>query len=178
MRLFVSVAVPEISLEGAHLGGPQAPPHLTVLFLGEVAPVQVDAIAGRFAQAVRSQPRFPLELVGVGAFPNVDHARVVWVGVRAGAAELGALHDRLVAACRELAVPVEDRPLVPHLTLRRIRGPRDAAFSRRWVDELGTKEFGRIVVTELELKESLLGGGPAVHRTVARLPFEGNAGAA
>jgi RNA 2',3'-cyclic 3'-phosphodiesterase len=173
MRLFVSVAVPEISLEGARLGGPDAPPHLTVLFLGEVTPDRVDPLAEAFASSVRSHPPFPLELAGVGAFPNVEHPRVVWIGVRAGAKELEDLHDRLVRACRTLSLRVEDRPLVPHLTLRRVRGPRDAELARRWVAELGTKEFGRSEVAQLELKESMLGSGAVVHRTVARLPLDG-----
>jgi len=173
MRLFVSVAVPEVDVEGARIGGPEAPAHLTVLFLGEVPAERVGPIAERFRDSVRSQAPFPLELAGVGVFPNLDRPRVAWIGVRAGAAELGAVHDRLVAACRELAVAVDDRPFVPHLTLRRLRGPKDIDRARRWVAELGAKEFGATRVTELELKESLLGGGPVVHRTLARLPLEG-----
>jgi RNA 2',3'-cyclic 3'-phosphodiesterase len=176
MRLFVSVVVPPISLEGARVGGAEAPPHLTVLFLGEVPPERATPIAERFAASVRSHPPFRLELAGVGAFPTVEHPRVVWAGVRGGAQELGGLHDRLVGACRNLALPVDDRPFVPHFTLRRIRGPHDADLARRWVQELGTKEFGGIDVTELELKESLLGAGPVVHRTVASLPLVGAPG--
>jgi len=178
VRLFVSVGVPPIALEGARLGGPEAPAHLTVLFLGEVDPARAQAFAERGAAAVRAQAPFRLALAGVGTFPNPAHPRVVWIGVTEGAAELATLHDRLAEVARALALPVEDRPFVPHLTLRRVRGPRDAELARRWVDEHGRREFGAITVSELELKESLLGAGPVVHRTVARLPLEGAPGPA
>jgi RNA 2',3'-cyclic 3'-phosphodiesterase len=173
MRLFVAAAVPPIALEGARLGGPESPAHLTVLFLGEVAEARVREIADRFVAVVRVEPPFPLELAGVGMFPDATRPRVVWVGVGAGASELGVLHDRLVRAARELQLPVDDRPFVPHLTLRRIRGPREAELARQWTTELGAKTFGRTEVTELELKESLLGNGPVVHRTIVRLPLGG-----
>ncbi|HXQ93821.1 MAG TPA: RNA 2',3'-cyclic phosphodiesterase [Thermoplasmata archaeon] len=175
MRLFVAVGVPEISLEGVRIGGPEAPPHLTVLFLGEVDAARAAALPERFASAVRGRPPFPLELTGVGVFPNEAHPRVVWVGVGAGARELRELHDALVGACRELALSVDDRPLVPHLTVRRVRGPRDAELARRWVAEFGARAFGRTEVSELLLRESLLGARPVVHRTIARLPLEGAA---
>ncbi|MCI4355323.1 MAG: RNA 2',3'-cyclic phosphodiesterase [Thermoplasmata archaeon] len=172
MRLFVAVEVPELRLEGLRLGGPEAPAHLTVLFLGDVAEDRAEAIGDRFRQVVRSRPPFALELAGVGVFPNSAHPRVVWVGVGAGAAELGELHDALAGACQELGVSVEARAFVPHVTLRRIRGPGDDELARRWVAEYGAASFGRGRVTELLLKESQLGGGRAVHRTLARLALE------
>ena len=161
VRLFVGVAVPEVPLEGAQVSGPDAPAHLTVLFLGEVPADRAGTVAEHFATAVRSHPPFPLELAGMGVFPNSARPRVVWGGVTAGATELRSLRDRLAESARELQLPVEDRPFVPHLTLRRIRGPRDAELARRWVEEFGARSFGRVQVTELELKESLLGAGPS-----------------
>ncbi len=175
MRLFVAVEVPRIELEGARLGGADAPAHLTVLFLGEVAEERARPIRERFASAVRSHPPFSLALSGIGVFPDLARPRVAWIGIGDGAKELEGLHDTLVRACRELALPVDDRPFVPHLTLRRIHGPRDAEIARAWVRELGSKEFGGTRVTELLLKESLLGAGPAVHRTIARFPLDGSA---
>ncbi len=175
MRLFVGVDVPAVSVEEIRLGRPEAPAHLTVLFLGEVAPERATGIAEAFADAVRDHVPFDLELKGVGVFPDPARSRVVWIGVGDGSQELGRLHDALVAACRALALPIDTRPLVPHLTLRRVHGRRDVERAQRWLLEFPATSFGRGRVTELLLKESLLGAGPAVHRTVARLPLTGRA---
>ncbi|MCI4360662.1 MAG: RNA 2',3'-cyclic phosphodiesterase [Thermoplasmata archaeon] len=173
MRLFLGVGVPEISLEGVRIGSPEAPAHLTAVFLGEVAAERVPAMTHRFAAALAPLPAFALELAGIGVFPSAARPRVIWIGVRTGATELAEIHRAIVGACHELAWAVEDRPFVPHLTLRRVRGPKDTQRARRWLEEYPTKEFGRARVAEVELKESFLGGGPVVHRTIARFPLAG-----
>ncbi|MCI4339934.1 MAG: RNA 2',3'-cyclic phosphodiesterase [Thermoplasmata archaeon] len=173
MRLFVGVDVPPIGFESVRIGTPEAPAHLTVLFLGEVPDDRAGEIEERFASAVRERPAFDVEMTGVGAFPDAARPRVVWVGVGDGAAELGLLHDRLVVASRSLEISVDERPFVPHLTLRRIRSPRDADLARHWVAEFGSHQFGRGRVSELLLKQSILGEGPALHRTIAHLPLRG-----
>ena len=175
MRLFVSVDVPPVEIEGFRLGAPEAPAHLTVLFLGEVPDAQAGPIQERCTSAVRGRSPFDLELRGIGVFPGPERPRVVWVGVGDGATELSTLHADLAGACRALQVPVEARPFVPHLTLRRIHGPRDAEVARRWLGEFGGTRFGRGRVTELALKQSLLGSGPVVHRVLSRFPLEGPA---
>jgi 2'-5' RNA ligase len=173
VRLFVAVEVPSVAVDEIRIGTAEAPAHLTVLFLGEVPLERAPLVGERFADAVRARGPFRLELSGMGMFPTEEHPRVIWIGVGAGSSELKLLQGDLAGASRELQLPTETRAFVPHLTLRRVRGPKDVELGREWVGRYRTATFGDTLVTELLLKESLLGGGPVVHRTVARLPLEG-----
>ena len=50
--------------------------HITMRFLGDVTPSIVEKI-GKEMQGISFKP-FYVEIKGVGAFPNLKYARVVW----------------------------------------------------------------------------------------------------
>lgn len=93
--------------------------HVTVRFIGEVADAEVPALCERMAPPVQMAP-FELEWRGVGAFPSPRQPRALWLGVVAGGGPLGALEAEV---SRRLAgtIDPESRPLLPHLTLGRIK---------------------------------------------------------
>ncbi|MDQ3961455.1 MAG: RNA 2',3'-cyclic phosphodiesterase, partial [Thermoproteota archaeon] len=52
--------------------------HFTVIFLGEISDHDVDRIKEMLA-GFQFEP-FIITYSGIGAFPNLAHARVIWVG--------------------------------------------------------------------------------------------------
>ena len=93
--------------------------HVTVRFIGEVDEAAALELRDRLAPAVAMAP-FEVEWRGVGAFPSTRHPRALWLGVVAGGAQLGELEAEV---SRRLAgtIDSEARPLLPHLTLGRIK---------------------------------------------------------
>lgn len=159
-------------------GGPAgvdraAAPHLTLRFLGEVAVERNGWITARLAEVAGGTAPFVLRLEGVGAFPNANRPRVVWVGVTTGSAEVVELARRVHGAL-EPEFGADRERFVPHVTLFRVRSPGD---QREALELLSGVRPGppprEVSVGELLLKESLLGPGGAVHRTVAALPLTG-----
>lgn len=98
--------------------------HLTVRFLGHVEPALAEGIADRVAAA--GPVAFDLELGGTGSFRRGRLARVVWLGLRAGERELGALAEIVEAESVRAGLEAENRRFHAHLTLARAR-PRDGA---------------------------------------------------
>ncbi len=110
MRLFVALEVPEPvrrevrrriaglrdRLPRARWVNPEVL-HLTLLFLGEVPPDDVPALAGRLRDAFAPFPPLPLRLAGAGTFPAGRPARVAWIGV-AAPPELARLQAALAGA--------------------------------------------------------------------------------
>ncbi len=94
--------------------------HLTLHFIGEaeVEPV----IAALTKVACRS---CSLQISGIGKFPPVGRATVLWAGVPV-TAELLGLHAAVGAVLAEVGFRVEARPYAPHITLARC-GPKVAA---------------------------------------------------
>lgn len=93
--------------------------HVTLRFIGEVADAEVPALCARLAPPVPLAP-FEVEWRGVGAFPSPRHPRALWLGVVAGGAQLGGLEAEVSRRLANTLDP-ESRPLLPHLTLGRIK---------------------------------------------------------
>lgn len=93
--------------------------HVTVRFIGEVEQAEADALCERLRLPIEMPP-FNVEWRGVGAFPSARHPRALWLGVIGGAGLLGALEAEVT---RRIAGTVDPdvRPLLPHLTLGRIK---------------------------------------------------------
>jgi 2'-5' RNA ligase len=105
--------------------------HLTLHFIGDVAPSQVDALHASWP-------------AGPGPFALVCDRAAVWRGgiavLEAGTvpSHVAAWHGRLAAALAAAGLPVEERPWRPHVTLaRQAQGSRPpAAFAPvRWAGD-------------------------------------------
>jgi 2'-5' RNA ligase len=149
-RLFVAVDLAEEArllldpLLGAFPGGRWAGReqlHVTLRFLGSVAPDQVEELRRRLASVV-APAAFALSLSGVGVFPHRDDSRwkrspprVLWAGLspREPLAALKLAIDQALGPDPELG----DREFHPHVTLARWQrgtsrpGPELAGFLDR-----------------------------------------------
>jgi 2'-5' RNA ligase len=94
--------------------------HVTIRFLGEVEPGEVERIVPRLAPPIPIAP-FDVQWRGIGTFPNNRHPRALWLGVINGAAQLAAIEAEVSTRLSGAAVELEDRALLPHLTLGRVK---------------------------------------------------------
>jgi 2'-5' RNA ligase len=93
--------------------------HLTIRFVGSVERALVESVADALAQ--RPAAGFDMEPGDVGTFGRGRAARVVWLGLRAGAETATALAAQVEAECVRAGLPAESRPYQAHLTLARAR---------------------------------------------------------
>ncbi len=114
--------------------------HLTLAFLGSVAPEALPPIERAAARSVA--PSAPIELTvrGVGGFPRRGRPRVLWAGV-AGAG-LGALAEALSVGLEPLGFAPEKREFRPHVTLGRLRSGRGWKELAPRVRAAETRNFG------------------------------------
>jgi RNA 2',3'-cyclic 3'-phosphodiesterase len=169
--LFVALEVePRASAPSGATG--EAVQHLTLQFLGEVAPDRLPSITRALEPVAQQTAPFDLVLEGVGAFPSRSNPRVVWVGATAGGEEAADLAQRIGRSLEGVGLAVEHERFVPHLTLFRVRSPQ---LRQRALDLLSGSEPPptpkRLRVTEFVLKESTLTSRGALHRTVAAFPL-------
>lgn len=100
--------------------------HLTLKFLGEVEPARVEELSRAAERAAGAVAPFELTVGGPGAFPPHGPPRVLWLGVEDEGGGLARLHQFLEDECAAAGFPREARTFRPHLTLARLREPRDA----------------------------------------------------
>lgn len=176
MRLFVAVNFParlrqkiarlsrpmqEAGIPGRWAGADQI--HLTLKFIGEVSPPDLDEIRGALVHVAASFRPFELAFGPIGAFPSPRRPQVVWLGVEPSP-ELRFVKDDLERRLSELGVARESRPYQPHITLG--RAPRDAEAGEFRRFEEVTRSLGLLDVyrvTHLDLMKSRLGPDGAEH---------------
>jgi 2'-5' RNA ligase len=150
MRLFIGIAIPASVQDAAAaaadalrgqiaLAAPKtilkwvsAPNlHLTLVFLGEVAPQRVSQLESLLREPYAT-PSFVLRIGGAGMFPPSGAPRALWLGVRAGGESLGALHRELGHRLAAFGIEEERRSFSAHLTIARFKeGSRSDARQLR-----------------------------------------------
>jgi 2'-5' RNA ligase len=93
--------------------------HITLKFIGEQKPEQVEAI--RDCLRPIASPQIEIRFARYGFFPTLKSPRVFWIGIESGP-QLAQLAAGIDAACQEFGIPREQRAFSPHLTLARGSG--------------------------------------------------------
>ncbi len=95
--------------------------HLTLKFLGEIDEKKSAEVCAAMDSITRTVKSFELSVKNIGAFPKIEHPRVVWVGLDKGSAEIAALASQIDEALAHIGFNKESRPFSPHLTIGRVR---------------------------------------------------------
>ena len=135
--------------------------HLTLKFFGEQPDDVLPRVGGATdAIAMRHRP-FPMQIGGVGAFPNFRRARVIWLGIEREP-RLELLHHDVEAACEAIGFEVEGRAFRPHLTLARVRDRTAPEELKRLARASKAFDFEDTTAVEsIDLMRSNLGGSHA-----------------
>jgi 2'-5' RNA ligase len=133
--------------------------HVTLAFAAAVPERSLDELDDLLADAAARREPFGMQVVGGGAFPHPDAARVLWAGLAPD--DDGAL-DQLAAAGRgamsRAGARVDGQRFHPHLTLARLGRPANVTPWVRLLDAYA--DAPRWQVTEVALVASHLGEGP------------------
>jgi RNA 2',3'-cyclic 3'-phosphodiesterase len=142
--------------------------HLTLKFLGDIEGSEVRRIDDVLRGIAAAHAPLVLELAGLGAFPSLRRASILWTGVT-DEAGLMRLQRDLELALSRLGYPRETRPFRPHITVGRTRnGARPPDIERL----AATFDYNdRAQVDTMELMRSHLGPGGSVYEPLLRVPL-------
>jgi len=152
--------------------------HLTIRFLGEVAPGALERFAGAIAESALRSGELRLEPGGAAVFPSVRRARVLGIAIAERTGALAGLAASAETEARAIGAAPEDRAFRPHTTVARLRQPWPAAAVERFVAAVRGAGLPDWIAREVVLYGSRLGPGGAVHTPLARFPLAGAAEAA
>jgi 2'-5' RNA ligase len=95
--------------------------HLTLKFLGERDDKKIKQAAQEMEETAKNHLAFRATLSSIGAFPKIDSARIVWVGIEQGDKETKAIAAELEDRIARLGIPKEERPFSSHITIGRTK---------------------------------------------------------
>ncbi len=150
--------------------------HLTLKFLGDVSPANLEQLAETLKMEAASQEMFSMSIGGLGAYPTARRARVIWIGLDAPPA-LATLQRSLEASAAQLGYTPEERPFSPHLTIGRVgqfASALDLQRIRIAIEATRVGSLGTLSVQAIHIfKSDLLSGGP-VYTLLYTLPMKSN----
>jgi len=140
--------------------------HLTLKFLGEQTDGRLAEAVLALEEAAAGRAAFAITLHGLGAFPGMERARVLWVGVAEGALEVRALQSQVEAVLERRGFTRESRPWHPHLTIGRVFDPRrwrrdTSPALRESIARAAAMGFGTLRVARVSLMRSDLSASGA-----------------
>ncbi|MGD0750183.1 MAG: RNA 2',3'-cyclic phosphodiesterase [Anaerolineales bacterium] len=148
--------------------------HLTLKFLGDVSPANLERLADTLKEEAASHKMFTVSVGGLGAFPTQRRARVIWIGLEAPPA-LESLQRCVDAATVQLGYPREDRPFSPHLTIGRVAqtaSGSDLQQIRSALESIKVGILGTIRVQAIHIFKSDLQPGGSVYTLLYTLSMK------
>lgn len=160
MRCFVAVEIPEtlktkikelqeqLANYDVKLVEPQNL-HFTVKFLGELDSSKVGEVKQKLSDLASNSTQFSVLLSSVGAFPNLTYIKVIWIG--AVSQDFLNLHKFVSSTLKGI-----DKEAIPHLTIARVRTPRNKEIIQKIIKRYENESFGSFNVEKIKLKKSTL----------------------
>jgi len=142
--------------------------HLTLKFLGNVPTPRLSEVKSSLQQLIF--PLFTAEIKGAGAFPNLNHMNVIWVGVEEGWSQVEQIYEQVEKLLSVLGFRRENRPFSPHITIARVRSGRKRDEIANFLRHLGDESFGTITVDKVRLKQSILSSSGPKYSTLLEVP--------
>ena len=94
--------------------------HITLNFIGDVEDRETPALCKALSSRLDSHQPFEVQLDGLGAFPNFDRPRVLWIGVKEGSEEISLINQQLRETIEDFGF-VQEKRFLPHLTVARVQ---------------------------------------------------------
>lgn len=147
--------------------------HLTLKFLGDVSPKNVEFLMQMLRNEAENITCFDIHLAGLGSFPNLRRPRVIYIGIQAPAA-LDALQRGIESASRRLGYESDERPFSAHLTLGRVKqtiSTADQQKIRRALEDTQVDLLGSARVDSVHLYKSELNPGGSIYTRLYSTPL-------
>ncbi len=144
--------------------------HLTLKFLGNVSSSRLSEVKTSLHQL--AFPVFSTEIKGAGAFPNLNHMTVIWVGVNEGWSQVEQIYEQVEKLLSPLGFRKENRPFSPHITIARIRSGRKRDEMANFLQHLSDESFGSFTVDKVRLKQSILSSSGPKYSTLLEIPAQ------
>ena len=153
---------------------PRANLHITLKFLGPaVDSHRLERLTAGLHQLATKTAPFEVAAAGVGAFPDLERPRTIWVGlhsVEPGA--LAALAARLETVAADYGFEREKRRWSGHLTIGRVGDQPVAGKTRQALYAARDREFGVSRIESITLYRSHLGPGGSSYEALATFLFQ------
>ena len=143
--------------------------HLTLKFLGNIEQNKIQDISKILKSIAMDFSPFNIQFSGIGAFPNILHPRVIWLGMNKGKESLKLLNNKIETELERLGIRKEKREYKAHLTLGRVRTLKNVSKLITLINEAKFHPQEEIKIDKLILFQSTLTAKGAIHSPLSNV---------
>jgi RNA 2',3'-cyclic 3'-phosphodiesterase len=148
--------------------------HITLKFFAELPAADIETMKNIMDQSAENVTPFQFHPAELSAFPNKSRPRVLWMRTQSDTNTYDCLTQSINEKCRQHNFQTDNKKNVPHITLARIRNPKQISWPSRDIivklfDNLPSFDVNSIVLIQStllshgvrydELYEVMLGRG-------------------
>lgn len=142
---------------------PASQMHITLKFIGDVNINKLKKIQNCIDSSVSDIVSSPINLKGIGTFPERKDPKIVWVGIESDL-PLAGISSSISKGLDELGIACDEKPFKPHMTVGRIQGKTDIIdILVKYKDE----EFLTFTCDHIDLMKSELTPKGAIHSIIS-----------
>ncbi|MFW5774182.1 MAG: RNA 2',3'-cyclic phosphodiesterase, partial [Tangfeifania sp.] len=141
--------------------------HLTLKFLGDTSPVQVDQVKTVLRETADNFTAFQSGLTGVGFFKRNRQPKVLFINIEKHEV-LKQLAAETDARLNELGFEKEQREFNPHLTLGRIKYLKDKLRFYQTMEEYRNSFIQEVKINEVIYYQSILKPAGAEYKSIEK----------
>ncbi len=132
--------------------------HITLKFLGDVNEDAIDSIYDVLSENLTGFGKFSIIYKGVGCFPELKRPRVIWIGCEDPSGKLFELQKIVEEKMSELGFEKEDKEYHPHVTLGRVKNPKNISNLTKKIESINFEseagEVAEVLIMKSDLKPS------------------------
>lgn len=147
--------------------------HLTLKFLGEITQEQAQEIKTILEDLACKFMSLELQLRELGAFPKLDFARILWVGLDDKTGSLKKIARDLDTSLTKLGIPKEDKTFSAHITLGRIKNHKKDLKLQELLRKNKIQNLSFVFKEITFFKSTLSSSGP-VYEALYRISLKNN----
>ena len=140
--------------------------HLTLKFLGNINDSDIQKISASLKSIAGDSNAFSIKFPRIGAFPNMNRPRVIWLGIDKGAEDLTLLNSKIENELEKLGFVKEKREYSAHLTLGRVKSLKNIQNLTKLINEIELNLQDEIKINKIILFQSTLTPKGAVYTTL------------
>lgn len=150
--------------------------HLTIRFIGETAKEDVEKIIRAMKEAAIACEPFTLSAGGLGVFPGIKKARVIWAGVKGQTDHLEKVQMLLEKHLDQQGIKGPPPPFSPHVTLGRLKKKMAHRALANTIQNFQQTASDPFRINQMVLFKSDLRHSGAVHTPLFEVEFSGMKG--
>jgi len=145
--------------------------HITLKFLGDIDTKQVKSVKEAIANCTQKAKSFTVNLSRLGAFPNSDHPRTIWVGLNDIKQRLSQIVESLDKELGKIGFQSDQKPFHPHITIGRIRFSKSINVLSQSTSNNEIFENCTQIISKITLFQSTLHKEGPIYKSLYQIKF-------